>query len=81
MELNEANAEVIRNATRAKATLDSSSAASREDLRKSVQTVISQRQSLSESQVLNTIADVIMGEINAGNDPGESMSGSFRGLT
>ena len=39
-----------------------------EDVRKSVQTIVSQRQSLTESQVLNAIADVIMQDIGGSQD-------------
>ena len=51
-----------------------------EDARQSVQTIISRRQSMTESQVLNAIADVIMQEVNGG-DPEASMSMSQKGFT
>lgn len=51
-----------------------------DDVRRSVQTIVSQRQSMTESQVLNAIADVIMQEVNPG-DPEASMSMSQKGFT
>ena len=51
-----------------------------ENARQSVETIVSRRQSMTESQVLNAVADVIMQEMNPG-DPEASMSMSQKGFT
>lgn len=69
---------------RAQATVDTEfeqrSGMRKDNARQSVQTIISQRQSMTESQVLNAIADVIMNEVG-GDDLTASMSMSQKGFT
>lgn len=77
-DMDDTQSQVIANQRKAQAEIDQEYSATKgSDVRKSVQTIISQRQSLTESQVLNAIADVIMQDINGSQD-GIS-TGSYRG--
>ena len=70
--------QIILNRRKAQAEVEQEYApATGSEVRKSVQTIVSQRQSLTDSQVLNAIADVIMQDLNASQD-GKSTN-SYRG--
>ena len=82
-DLNPANIMVVQGQRKAQAKTDIDLGLDKdgiEEARKSVQTIISQRQSLSDSQILDAVANVIMQEIN-GDVEGSQLSQSQKNFT